>query len=75
MTQYEDTQVWLGGLPVQFVRWGSRALVYVNIGSESTLSSLRRNTVQRLLQDGVLHIEGYRPDWADLTRISSDQHH
>ena len=35
------------------------------MGSSQTLANLTKSTVRRLLKDGTLRVEGYRPDWAD----------
>lgn len=65
MSQEDETRLWMGGMPVQFVRWTTHGLIYTRVGSRETLANLTRNTVRRLLKDGTLLIEGYRPDWAE----------
>jgi hypothetical protein len=63
--QKPDTRVWFGGVEVEFVGWTQFGLVYTRVGSMQTLANLTKSTVRRLLRDGTLRIEGYRPDWAD----------
>lgn len=58
-----DTRLWLSGVPVEFVKWTPRGLVYVGLGSQETLTNLSRGMVKRMLRDGLLRIEGYMPDW------------
>lgn len=59
----DDTRLWMSGVPVRFVKWTDRGLVYSGMGTEHDLSSLTKGMVKRLLRDGLLVIEGYRPDW------------
>ncbi len=63
--QRPDTRVWFGGVEVEFVGWTNYGLVYTRVGSVQTLANLTKSTVRRLLRDGTLRLEGYRPDWAD----------
>lgn len=63
--QQPDTRLWMGGMEVQFVGWTNYGLVYTRVGSMQTLANLTKSTVRRLLLDGTLRVEGYRPDWAD----------
>jgi hypothetical protein len=60
----ETTRLWLGGMEVDFVKWMPTGLIYTRVGSQETIAHLPRASVQRLLQDGTLRIEGYRPGWA-----------
>lgn len=64
MSEEQDTQLWMGGMQVEFVRWTPHGLIYTRVGSRETLANLTRSTVKRLLKEGTLMIEGYRPDWA-----------
>lgn len=64
MSQEDETRLWMGGMPIQFVRWTAHGLIYARVGSQETMANLTRTTVKRLLKDGTLVIEGYRPDWA-----------
>jgi hypothetical protein len=65
MDDEQDTRLWMGGVEVQFMRWTPHGLIYTRVGSRATLANLTRTTVKRLLQDGTLRIEGFRPAWAD----------
>ena len=58
-----NTKLWLGGMPVEFIKWSRHGLIYVRVGSQETVANLSRNTVRRLLKDGTLQIEGFRPAW------------
>ncbi len=58
------TQLWIGGVQVGFVKWTPNALLYNMVGSQDTIGHLSRGTVQRLIREGTLVIEGERPDWA-----------
>lgn len=60
------TRVWLGGMEVQFVKWTPNAMIYTRYGSQETMAHLPRSTVQRLLRENMLRIEGDCPDWATL---------
>ncbi len=58
------TRLWMGGVEVDFLRWTAHGLIYTRVGSRETMANLTRGTLRRLLQEGTLRIEGYRPDWA-----------
>jgi hypothetical protein len=72
MMEQHDTKLWLGGVLVDFVKWTPNALLYNMIGSDDTVGHLSRTTVQRLVREGTLRIEGYRPDWA--TEEATQEH-
>ena len=57
------TQLWLGGVAVDFVRWTDRGLIYTSLGSHESLTSLSKGMVRRMIRDGLLRIEGYCPEW------------
>jgi hypothetical protein len=59
-----DTQLWMSGMPVKFVKWTPNGLIYHRVGSQETMAHLSRGTIQRLLREDVLRIEGYHPEWA-----------
>ncbi len=59
----DDTRLWMSGVPVRFVKWNDRGLVYASMGGDHDLSSLTKGMVKRLLRDGLLVVEGFRPDW------------
>jgi len=70
--QKPDTRVWFGGVEVHFVGWTTYGLVYTRVGSMQTLANLTKSTVRRLLRDGTLRVEGFRPDWANPDLIVDD---
>ncbi len=72
MDNERDTRLWMGGVEVQFVGWTAYGLVYTRVGSMQTLANLTKSTVRRLMLDGTLKIEGYRPDWADPDLIDDE---
>jgi hypothetical protein len=59
-----ETRLWLGGVEVQFIKWTPNGLIYNRVGSLETVAHLSKSTIHRLLDEGTLYIEGYRPDWA-----------
>ena len=65
MSEQPSTQLWLGGMRVEFIKWTQSGLIYTRVGSRETLANLTRSTIKRLLKEGMLVIEGYRPDWAN----------
>lgn len=65
MSQDEETRLIMSNVPVRFIRWTPHGLVYTGIGSEEKLSHLNRGMVRRLVQEGILDIQGYRPVWVD----------
>lgn len=75
MDDEQDTRLWMGGVEVQFMRWTPHGLIYTRVGSQVTLANLTRTTVRRLLQDGTLRIEGFRPAWADPDDDASGDGH
>jgi len=58
-----DTRVWWDGSEVIFVRWTDRSLVFAWCDAAETAIQMPRGVVIRLLEKGVLHIEGVTPDW------------
>lgn len=64
MNPEDETQLWMGGVPVHFVKWSAHGLIYARVGSQETLANVTRSTVKRLLAEGILVIKGYRPEWA-----------
>ena len=66
MSQAEQsiiTQVWWDGGTVDFVRWTEKSLVFCWEGARKTAVHMPRGAVVRLLDKGVLRIEGYQPEW------------
>ncbi|MBN1200915.1 MAG: hypothetical protein JXJ20_03565 [Anaerolineae bacterium] len=64
--QRPDTRMWMSGIEVKFFKWTPNGLIYTRVGSQETMAYLSRNTIHRLLEEGVLRIQGYRPAWAYL---------
>jgi hypothetical protein len=62
------TQVWWDGNEVDFVRWADKSLVFCWKDARETAVHMPRGAVIRLLKKGVLHIEGYQPDWLPTPR-------
>ncbi len=60
-----DTRLWMGGVEVDFLKWTPHGLIYNRVGSRETLANLTRGTVRRLVQEGTLRIEGFRPAWVE----------
>jgi hypothetical protein len=59
----ENTRVWWDGAPVRFIRWTEKGLVFHWGDPNETAIHMPRGTVVRLMEKGVLEIEGYLPDW------------
>lgn len=62
-THTSRTRVWWDGGEVLFVRWTDQALVFSWSGVRETAIHMPRGAVVRLLEKGVLYIEGEVPDW------------
>ncbi len=69
MTHQAATQLWMSSIPVEFVKWTPRGLVYHRLGGNGIreLASLNRGMVKRLIHEGLLVVEGHRPDWVPAT--------
>ena len=63
MDNINETRLYLGGVPVDFVKWTGRGLIYTRVGSQETMAHLSRSTVLRLIEEGTLEVEGYSPEW------------
>lgn len=59
----EHTRIWWDGSEVSFIRWTDKALVFSWGNVTETAVHMPRGAVVRLLQKGVLHIEGETPEW------------
>lgn len=57
------TRIWWDDSEVQFIRWSDKSLVFSWGGTTETAVHLSRGAVVRLLQNGVLRIEGSQPEW------------
>lgn len=65
----DSTRVWWEGTEAVFVRWTEQSLVLAWPDTADTAVKIPRSAVTRLLQKGVLQIEGDLPGWARLPRV------
>jgi hypothetical protein len=65
MYQNDDTRVWWDGSEVNFLRWTESALIFSWYSATETAVQMPRGTVVRLLQKGVLYVEGFVPEWVN----------
>jgi hypothetical protein len=59
----ESTRIWWDGSLVQFIRWSDKGLVFNWDDPRETAIHMPRGTVMRLMEKGVLRIEGDAPEW------------
>jgi hypothetical protein len=57
------TRVWWDGSEVLFIRWTDSALVFNWGAPRHTAIHMPRGAVVRLVDKGVLQINGYMPEW------------
>jgi hypothetical protein len=57
------TRVWWDEGEVEFIRWTEKSLVFAWCNATETAIHMPRGAVVRLLEKGVLRIEGNAPDW------------
>lgn len=57
------TRIWWDGREVNFIRWTNGSLVFAWGNTEETAMHIPRGAVTRLIDRGVLEIEGEMPDW------------
>lgn len=62
-SQPDITRVWWDEEEVRFVRWTEKALVFCWGDARGTAVQMPRGAVVRLLDKGVLRVEGTIPDW------------
>ncbi len=60
---FATTRVWWEEREVAFVRWTDQALVFAWRESDETAMHIPRGAVLRLLERGVLRIDGDAPAW------------
>jgi len=60
------TRVWWDGSEVHFIRWSERGLIFNWGDPRETAIHMPRGALMRLMQKGVIRIEGDLPEW--LTR-------
>ena len=58
-----DTRVWWDSNEVAFIRWTEKSLVFAWPNAYDTAIHMPRGAVLRLVQKGILHIEGNMPNW------------
>jgi hypothetical protein len=59
----QRTRVWWDEGEVAFIRWTEKSLVFSWGGAMDTAIHMPRGAVVRLLEKGVLHVEGEMPEW------------
>jgi hypothetical protein len=64
-SQHEQTRVWWAGDEVRFIRWTDQGLVFHWGDPRETAVHMPRGAVMRLMQKGVLQIEGRMPGWTN----------
>jgi hypothetical protein len=69
MTQ--PTRVWWDNEEVKFIGWTDKALVFQWADPRETAIHMPRGAVVRLVDRGVLHIEGFVPVWMRPTEETS----
>ncbi len=62
---HSKTRVWWDGGEVSFVRWTDRSLVFSWCDVKETAVHMPRGAVLRLMEKGVLRIEGEMPAWIE----------
>jgi hypothetical protein len=68
-----NTRIWWDGSEVDFIRWTDKALVFSWGNVTETAVQMPRGAVVRLLQKGVLQIEGETPEWIHLSPTEFDR--
>jgi len=58
-----STRVWWDGTEVSFIRWTESGLIFGWPNATETAAQIPRGAVLRLMNKGVLYIEGNVPDW------------
>ncbi len=76
--QKPQTRIWWDGNEVEFVRWTERALVFSWGDPHETAIHMPRGAVLRLMEKGVMQIEGELPEWVNfgplkLVRVEEPQ--
>jgi hypothetical protein len=62
-TTAQPTRIWWDNEEVRFVGWTEKALVFHWEDPRETAIHMPRGAVVRLMEKGVLRIEGYVPAW------------
>lgn len=73
-TTIRSTRIWWNDEEVKFITWTDKTLVFHWEDPRETAIHMPRGVIMRLLDKGVLRIEGERPDWmrppAEVTPIA-----
>ena len=64
-TQPGRTRIWWDGNEVEFIRWTDRGVLFNWGDPRETAVHMPRGAVARLLEKGVLRIEGEGPTWSN----------
>ncbi len=62
-TTAQPTRIWWDNEEVKFVGWTEKTLVFHWEDPRETAVHMPRGVVMRLMDKGVLRIEGYAPSW------------
>jgi hypothetical protein len=63
MNQAYQTRVWWDGDEVEFICWTDKGLVFNWNDARETAVHMPRGAVVRLMDKGVLYVEGQMPTW------------
>jgi len=66
------TRVWWDGGEVEFIRWTDKALVFNWGDPRETAIHMPRGAVMRLMEKGVLRVEGEMPPWTTSRSATSE---
>lgn len=72
MSEQNQTRVWWDGEEVRFIRWTEHALIFSWVEPTVTATPMPRGAVIRLVNRGVLRIEGAMPAWVPRPRDAHD---
>jgi hypothetical protein len=68
------TRIWWDGGEVEFIRWTEKSLVFNWGDPRETAIHMPRGAVMRLMEKGVLRVEGEMPPWTGLQLFDSELH-
>jgi hypothetical protein len=63
LDSHAKTRIWWDGGEVEFIRWTEKALVFNWGDPRETAIHMPRGAVTRLMEKGVLRVEGEMPPW------------
>jgi hypothetical protein len=67
------TRIWWDGGEVEFIRWTEKALVFNWGDPRETAIHMPRGAVTRLMEKGVLRVEGEMPPWTGVRPADNEQ--